>query len=727
LEKTDATDIGTAPRSFSFDDFVVDPANRILLRGGVEIPLTAKVFDVLLTFVRNPGRLLSKEELIESVWGSEFVEEGNLARNVSTLRKALCETGAEHKIIITVHGRGYRFIRNVTEDNAHSVTSRISHSAVSDGNDLKMSPRNEGPAMWRRLAMIASAGLVVLILTFIALQFGLWKTRADDALTIDRVTQTRLTQGGNVYGGTISPDAKYIAYTTIAGGDQALCVMQISTGTVTRLVPTGVERRVWGTAFSPDVAFLYFIMKEKSASNADLYRIPVLGGDAKKVAVHADGGPSISPDGHRVAFTRLDRDAGTISLVVTNNGQANEAVIDTLELPAIYNTIEWAPDGQTFLYGVKQQEDKRDVWSIGEMSANGGTKRQIGPTSYSRIITARWVGNKSGIVINALDKDSRQPQIYFVSYPDGEKRRVTNDLNTYFGISTSADGKSLVTNTTTISRHIWIAATDDKSKPVQITSGSDRRFGNITWVGPDEIAFEDDEKGSYDNFNVLIMSSDGSGVRQLTASGSYSYQPHSMLDGSKTVFVSKRSGKREIWKMNGDGSDQQQLTDIVYDASQPRISSDGRTVYFLADVGGTAQIWRVPFAGGVCERVIDVDVHGWDLSPDGRQIAFSYFDAAQGKLTSRIHLIEGLAVDKFLDIVPETAMRWSHNGKSIYYTTAQDEVRNIWRIDIAGGKPKPVTSFEDQRIFDFSLSSDSKKLACVRENIAYDAVMLRSE
>ena len=69
---------------YRFDDFEIDPGNRMLLREGEMIPLTGKVFDVLLVFAENPGRLLEKEEILEKVWSGDFVEEGNLARNVST-------------------------------------------------------------------------------------------------------------------------------------------------------------------------------------------------------------------------------------------------------------------------------------------------------------------------------------------------------------------------------------------------------------------------------------------------------------------------------------------------------------------------------------------------------------------------------------------------------------------------------------------------------------------
>jgi TolB-like protein/two-component SAPR family response regulator len=108
-------------RSYEFGPFRVDAANRLLLRTGVIVPLTSKVFDILLVFVQNSGRLLDKDDLMREVWPDSFVEEGNLARNVSTLRKALGASPNEHQYIVTVPGRGYRFVARVKESNGAAL------------------------------------------------------------------------------------------------------------------------------------------------------------------------------------------------------------------------------------------------------------------------------------------------------------------------------------------------------------------------------------------------------------------------------------------------------------------------------------------------------------------------------------------------------------------------------------------------------------------------------
>src|SRR5690349_3780709 len=109
---------------YRFDRFTVNEKNRLLYRDNEEISLTPRVFDILLVFLANPGRVLEKDELIDKVWDAKFVEEGNLSRNVSTLRKALGGNARDHRFIVTVPGRGYRFVadvRRVSDEKKSSI------------------------------------------------------------------------------------------------------------------------------------------------------------------------------------------------------------------------------------------------------------------------------------------------------------------------------------------------------------------------------------------------------------------------------------------------------------------------------------------------------------------------------------------------------------------------------------------------------------------------------
>lgn len=101
--------------SYQFDAFELDPVRRVLLRGGKAIALKPKVFETLLVLVRNSGRVMDKDELMQQVWPDTVVEEVNLAHNISVLRKALGQKSEENRFIITVPGRGYGFVAEVTE------------------------------------------------------------------------------------------------------------------------------------------------------------------------------------------------------------------------------------------------------------------------------------------------------------------------------------------------------------------------------------------------------------------------------------------------------------------------------------------------------------------------------------------------------------------------------------------------------------------------------------
>jgi DNA-binding winged helix-turn-helix (wHTH) protein/TolB-like protein/tetratricopeptide (TPR) repeat protein len=100
---------------YEFGPFRIDPDERLLMRSGESIPLTAKAFDTLLILVRRSGHLVEKSELISAVWANSFVEEGNLTVVICTLRKALGDENSERKYIQTVAKRGYRFVGEVRE------------------------------------------------------------------------------------------------------------------------------------------------------------------------------------------------------------------------------------------------------------------------------------------------------------------------------------------------------------------------------------------------------------------------------------------------------------------------------------------------------------------------------------------------------------------------------------------------------------------------------------
>jgi DNA-binding winged helix-turn-helix (wHTH) protein len=103
----------TKRRIYEFDDFRVDTGQFVLSRAGQAEPITPTVFRILQILLEHAGEVVAKEELMKYVWPDSFVEEGNLNRNVSTLRKALDEKPSDHRYIETIPKIGYRFIAPV--------------------------------------------------------------------------------------------------------------------------------------------------------------------------------------------------------------------------------------------------------------------------------------------------------------------------------------------------------------------------------------------------------------------------------------------------------------------------------------------------------------------------------------------------------------------------------------------------------------------------------------
>jgi DNA-binding winged helix-turn-helix (wHTH) protein len=106
---------------YEFGRYSVNAAERVLLRDKELVPLTPKVFDILLALIESSGQVVSKEELMRRVWPETFVEEGNLTQNISILRKALGETQNGNKYIETIARRGYRFVAPVRQSAASGI------------------------------------------------------------------------------------------------------------------------------------------------------------------------------------------------------------------------------------------------------------------------------------------------------------------------------------------------------------------------------------------------------------------------------------------------------------------------------------------------------------------------------------------------------------------------------------------------------------------------------
>jgi DNA-binding winged helix-turn-helix (wHTH) protein len=161
--------------SYEFGRFRLKVAERVLLREGELVPLTPKVFDILVTLVENGGQVVAKDDLMRRVWPNTFVEEGNLTQNISLLRKALGETPGGVQFIETVPRRGYRFVAETSEvwgdqvddaqtGNGHKQATASSLETSTQQDELASNPNsNSQSSASKRTPLFALAAGVVVI------------------------------------------------------------------------------------------------------------------------------------------------------------------------------------------------------------------------------------------------------------------------------------------------------------------------------------------------------------------------------------------------------------------------------------------------------------------------------------------------------------------------------------------------------------------------------------
>ncbi|VVP17699.1 Transcriptional regulator HilA [Pseudomonas fluorescens] len=103
---------------FAFEDFVLDQERRELTLRGLVVAIGPQVFDLLLLFVSNPDRVVSKDDLLQAVWSGRIISESTIASHINAVRKAIGDTGEEQRLVRTVARKGYRFVGQVKVDNS---------------------------------------------------------------------------------------------------------------------------------------------------------------------------------------------------------------------------------------------------------------------------------------------------------------------------------------------------------------------------------------------------------------------------------------------------------------------------------------------------------------------------------------------------------------------------------------------------------------------------------
>src|SRR5688572_15022783 len=581
-----------------------------------------------------------------------------------------------------------------------------------------------------KFKVAAFLGVVVLALAASGFWLNRFLNQPKPNARFETTKIARLTNSGKVIDVTISPDGRYVVYSLSDAGKQSVWIRQLSTANDTLIVPPAPVG-LFGITVSRDGNDLYYAVKQFDAGT--LYRVPLLGGTPLKLLEGIDGPVSFSPDGRRIVMVRgYYPGEGESALLTANADGTDVQVLARRKRPEAFAPIfftgpSWSPDGKLIATAVSNVARPSRVIAFNVQS---GTEHDLTPDPWPFIGRVQWLPDMSGLLVIAGPSPA-QAQLWFLSYPDGEKRQITNDLNQHRAIGLTADANKVVSIESTGLINVWVAPEGDAKRALQVPVGNLGFYsggGNsVAWTPDNRIVYATTESN---NIDIWSMDPDGGNRKQLTSNSGINTSPVVSPDGRFIVFSSTRSGRRQIWRINIDGSNPKPLSIGVAD-SQPVISPDSKSVVY-ASLGLTKPtIWRVSMDGG---NPIELTQHVSTnpmISPDGKFVAYLYSESADPFAPgNRIAIMpsEGGEPIKVFSYSPAgnvvTMAQWSADGKSILYSTNNNNVTNIWSQPVDGGAPKQVTDFKDSYMSGFAWSLDGKQLACTRGLLMRDAVLI---
>ena len=583
-------------------------------------------------------------------------------------------------------------------------------------------------------AILIGGGLVA------GLSFGVWKwyvARKSSVLSNRPVTGSnmklqRLTTSGRASDAAISPDGKWVAHVKSDAGQQSLWLRQVANPSDTQIVPPSPQN-YYGVTFAKDGNYIYYVQGEpNNPATRTLYQVNLLGGASRKVKENVSSPVSLSPDGTRLAFMRVQFVSGESALVVANADGTGEREVAVRKLPYTYSARgpSWSPDGKRLASSVTVGPPGEAVAGniVVEVQVESGAERPITSEKWAPGNSGQvaWLTDGSGLVVIAVEQGTVSSQIWHVSYPGGEVRKITNDLNNYNRLSLTADSSALVTVQTEGEMNLWVAPQGDAGRAKQISSGRSDGQQGLSWMPGGKIVYTSRESGFSD---IWSIEQDGKNQKQLTANARSNYNPWATPDGRYIVFTSTRArASRSIWRMDPDGGNLKQLTEGPGDL-YPQSSPDGRWVVFQSTRSGTVRVWRISIDGGEPVRLTDRVTLGPTVSPDGSLIACFYRED-QPNAPFKVALIPFAGGDpvKVLDVPPgvngPAGLRWTPDGRALRFVDTTGGVSNIWSLPLDGGKPVQLTNFKTDQIFWFDFSRDGK-LAVSRGKQTSDVILIK--
>ncbi len=735
---------------YEFDQFRIDPINRLLFRDNEIVPLTAKVFDILLVFVENSGKLLKKDEVMQQVWRDSFVEEGNLTRNVSTLRKALGDDPKAHQYIVTIPGRGYQFVAEVKKLTAETATLLIEEhttSSVVINQEVEIVDRDakavDKPSFREFIRFLdrhrlwfvsATIGLLAIVIFFA------FRPRKEDSTSFASLQPTliatwKIGQEEKFSNVRFSPDGKMIAYAAPQSGKgQAIFIKQTAASKEYKVTNDEWSNRspVW----SPNGESLAFISEREN--QIGIWVSPILGGN-QSLLKNIEGKNTLflkqwSKDGSTIFYEA----EGNLFALKVHSKEIEQ--LTNFDSSSIITNFSLSPNEEFIAY--QKEEDKHfEIWVSPK---HGGTPiRLTNPTEDSRY--PYWLDNERLVFSSERSGNTDRTGAYqiCIAYIDGrEPVQITNGEGSYEIADVAADGSKILYSATQETSAIW-GVKIDSGQEFEVSASFNFALGAD--VSPDgkTLAFQSTNAPLpiYGLMNGAIMTQSLLGDGQETRLAVKGYEVRWSPDNSKMAFLRYTDVKRiaDLCVIGRVGGEVSQITTegitfggysqmLPYNRVQTKDyswSPDSSKIAYCSNESGAANVWTIVADGSSKNNIsknTDATVNFvcplW--SPVGNRIAYISYSKQSSPDAKRVWSLCVAEEEKsrtiFSNEAPMKLLGWSASGNQLVVSALADNnssgVKEVTLLQIAlDGSNRPLAHVKAAYFSNIQLSFDGNAIA----------------
>ena len=502
---------------------------------------------------------------------------------------------------------------------------------------------------------------------------------------------------------------------------QGLWLYQVATGSNVRIVAPVTTGQIPPT-FSNDGNYVYYVDHEKNYPAGVLCKVASLGGEPRKLFENLSSAVTFSPDGNHLAFLRRSEEESQLT-IANEDGSAAKPIYIVRAPAQLFNNPAWSPDGTTIV--VPRQTPSPQERRLVAVSVAGGEAKPTRPPRLVEDFSIGMASREHRPNCGGTGRGFAGPgQIYAISYPVGEVRRITFDLYDYNGLGLTADGKSLVTVKNEIHSSVWVGWMDKGQAIKESVQPEVDGADGLDWTPDGRIVYTALRAAEE---NLAIMDADGSRRRFLTTlevPGEFIAGPSVCGDGRHVIAVSTHGGTSGLIRIDADGTNMVRLMS----GTSPSCSPDGKWVIFESNRTGKPTVWKVPIEGGEQTQLTSEECRSPTVSPDGGRIACLY-TAESNNQAEELAIFPAAGGDraKTFGLKGETSqLAWAPDGQSVTYAVGDVVADNLWNQAMRGGPPRRITKFDTGGILSFAWSRNGKRLAVARGSRSQDVVLINN-